>query len=290
MRLLIPGGNGMVARMLAETASRRGHAAVALPRAEWDIADPAAARAQLERHKPDVLVNCAAFTRVDDCEAEAHAAEAMRVNGEAPGVLAQAAVEARVPLLHLSSDFVFDGTASVPYAVNAKTKPISVYGISKAAGERAVASAGGAWTVLRTSWVYGPYGRNFVDTILAKARQDGKLRVVRDQVGAPTYTADLAEAIVNLAESHARGIVHFTNAWHCSWHGFAQAIVDMAGLDVPVEPVTTAQFPRPARRPAWSVLDLERYHTLTRRKPRPWPEALSDYFAAHLNPPKQGGV
>ena len=290
MKILIPGGNGMVARMLALTASRRGHEPIALPHAQWDITDPAAATALLEQYKPDVLVNCAAFTDVDACEEEAHAASAMKVNGEGPGVLARACVQARVPLLHLSTDFVFDGTASTPYAVDARLKPISAYGVTKAAGEKAVMAAGGAWTLLRTAWVYGPYGRNFVDTILRKAREEGKLKVVRDQVGAPTYTGDLAEAIVHLVEAHARGIVHFTNEGHCSWHGFAHAIVALAGLDVPVEAVTSAQFPRPAHRPAYSVLDLERYHLLTRQRPRPWPLALGEYFEQHLNAPKPGGA
>ncbi len=293
MRLLIPGGNGMVARMLAETARRRGHEPVLVPHADWDILDPQAGRDQLARHKPDVLVNCAAVTDVDGCETT-RGEEALRVNGEGPGVLARACVEALVPILHLSTDFVFDGTADRPYPTDARLKPISVYGISKAAGEKAVMAAGGAWTILRTGWVYGPWGRNFVDTILRKARElerpDGKLRVVRDQVGAPTYTGDLADAILRLAGSHARGIVHFTNAWHCSWHAFAKEITVMAGLDVPVEAVTTAQFPRPAHRPAYSVLDLERYHLLTRQRPRPWPEALAEYFSQYLNAPKTEGV
>ncbi len=289
MKVLIPGGNGMVARMLAETARARGHEPISVPHAEWDILDAQAAKAQIDRHRPDVLVNCAALTDVDACEGE-KAALALKVNGEGPGVLAKACVEALVPLLHLSTDFVFDGTASKPYPVDARAKPISTYGISKAAGEKAVKDAGGAWTILRTAWVYGPGGRNFVDTILRKARAGEPLKVVRDQIGAPTYTGDLAEAILRLAEVHARGIVHFTNGWHCSWHAFAQAIVEMDGLDVPVEAVTSAQFPRPARRPAYSVLDLERYHLLTRQRPRPWPEALSEYFAKHLKASKQTGA
>ncbi len=267
--------------MLAETARERGHEAIALPHAEWDIADPSATRRMLEAHRPDALVNCAAFTEVDACETRAD--HAMRVNGEGPGVLARACVEAAVPLLHLSTDFVFDGTAKAPSPVDARAKPLSAYGLSKLAGERAVASAGGAWLLLRTAWVYGPWGRNFVTTILKLAREQGSLSVVRDQVGAPTYTADLADAILRLLEVRARGIVHFTNGWQCSWHAFAKEILRLAGLEAPVQAVSSFEFPRPARRPAYSVLALERYRTLTRHTPRPWPEALAEFMARHAD-------
>lgn len=277
MRILIPGGSGMLARMLAERAGRGGHEAVAVPKADWDIADPAAAMAMLARHRPDLLVNGAAFTDVDACETRRE--EAFRANGEGPGVLASAAEEAGVPFIHLSSDYVFDGAATAPYPEDAPTNPLSVYGASKLAGEKAVAEAGGHWLTLRTAWVYGPWGRHFVGSILRLAREQGRLRVVDDQRGAPTYTADLADAILRLAEAGARGLVHFTNAGKCSWHGFAKEILRLANLDVPLEAVATTEFPRPARRPACSILDLGRYRSLTGRSPRPWREALAEFMS-----------
>ncbi len=283
MRLLIPGGGGMVGRMLTEVACARGHEAIAVPKAGWDITDPEAAPAQLARHRPDAVVNCAAFTDVDGCETRRE--PAFRVNGEGPGVLARACAGAGVRLLHLSSDYVFDGRAVSPYVEGAATAPLSVYGASKLAGEEAVRAAGGRWTLLRTAWVYGPWGRNFVASILRLAREQGRLRVVTDQVGAPTYTADLSDAILRLLEAEAMGVVHVTNGGQCSWHAFACEIVRLAGLDVAVEAVTSGTFPRPARRPAYSVLSLARYRALTGHVPRPWPEALADFLA---RPPEAG--
>lgn len=279
MRVLVPGGAGMVARMLAERARARGHDVEAVPHAQWDIADVGAARDRLARHRPDVLVNCAAFTDVDACESLS--GEAMRANGEAPGVLARACAAAGVPLVHLSSDYVFDGTAREPYGEAAPTNPLSAYGASKLAGERAVAEAGGASLVVRTAWVYGPWGRCFPAAILRLAREQGELRIVDDQEGSPTSTADLADAILNLAGlagKGARGVVHFTNAGRCSWHAFAREIVRLAGLSVPVHPVPTSAFPRPARRPAFSCLSLARYRALTGSEPRPWAEALAEFM------------
>ena len=202
----------------------------------------------------------------------------MRANGEAPGLLARACAAARVPLVHLSSDYVFDGTAREPYGEDAPTNPLSAYGASKLAGERAVEEVGGASLVVRTAWVYGPWGRCFPATILRLAREQGELKVVDDQEGSPTSTADLADAILDLAGKGARGVVHFTNAGRCSWHAFAREIVRLAALDVPVRPVPTSAFPRPARRPAFSCLSLARYRALTGSAPRHWAEALAEFM------------
>lgn len=277
MRLLIPGGLGMVGRMLSVVARAQGHEVMDVPKAEWDITDPGAARAHLARHRPDVVVNCAAFTDVDACETRRELA--FRVNGEGPGILASACAVAGVRFLHLSSDYVFDGRAVSPYAEEAATSPLSVYGTSKLAGEETVKAAGGRWTLLRTAWVYGPWGRNFVSTILRLSREQGRLRVVTDQVGAPTYTADLADAILRLLEVKAAGVVHVTNGGQCSWHAFASEIVRLSGLAVAVEAVTSGTFPRPASRPSYSVLSRDRYRALTGHTPRPWPEALADFLA-----------
>lgn len=283
MRLLVPGGGGMLARMLAECARLAGHAALCVPRAGWDIADPDEAERQLARHRPDALVNGAAFTDVDACETRRD--EAFRANAQGPGVLARAAARAGIPFLHLSTDYVFDGAGKVPYAVDHPTAPLSAYGESKLEGERAVRAAGGCWILLRTAWVYGPWGRSFPATILRLAREQGRLRVVDDQVGSPTYTEDLAGAILTLLERGAQGVVHFTNAGEVSWHGFARAVLEGSGLDVPLEAVPGSAFPRPARRPAYSVLSTERYTSLTGRTPRPWAQALAD-FLRHPEAPR----
>jgi dTDP-4-dehydrorhamnose reductase len=273
----------MVGRMLSEVARAQGHEAIPVPKAGWDITDPGAALAHLARHRPDVVVNCAAFTDVDGCETRRELA--ILVNGEGPGVLARACAVAGVRFLHLSSDYVFDGRAASPYAEEAATAPLSAYGASKLAGEEAVRAAGGRWTLLRTAWVYGPWGRHFVSTILRLARESGRLRVVTDQVGAPTYTADLADAILRLLDMKAAGVVHVTNSGQCNWHAFAVEIVRLAGLDVAVEAVTSEATPRPASRPSYSVLSLARYRALTGHTPRPWPEALADFLA---RPPDAG--
>lgn len=283
MRLLVPGGGGMVARMLGALAPSRGHEAVLVPHAEWDVADPAASEAMLKRHRPDAVVNCAGFTNVDACESRP--GEAFRANAEGPRVLAGASAAHGAPFLHLSTDYVFDGTARVPYAVNAPTGPVSAYGRSKLAGEEAVAEAVGHWIVLRTAWVYGPWGRHFPGAILKLAREQGRLRVVDDQVGSPTYTADLAGAVLRLLEVQARGVVHFTNAGACSWHRFAEEILRRSGLDVPVEAVPSSAFPRPARRPSYSVLSTARYASLTGHAPRPWEEALAEFLLNPDGPP-----
>ncbi len=273
----------MVGRMLTEVARAQGHEAIPVLKGEWDIADPEAALARLARHRPDAVVNCAAFTEVDGCETRRELA--FRVNGEGPGILARACAGAGVRFLHLSSDYVFDGRAVSPYVEEAMTAPLSAYGASKLAGEVTVRAAGGRWILLRTAWVYGPWGRNFVSTILRLAREEGRLRVVTDQVGAPTYTADLADAILRLLDAEASGVVHVTNSGQCSWHAFASEIVRLAGLKVAVEAVTSEAFPRPARRPFYSGLSLTRYRALTGHTPRPWPEALADFLA---RPPDAG--
>ena len=283
MKILIPGGGGMVGRMLAAVAPKRGHEAIPVPHAAWDIADPAAVEGLLERHRPAAVVNCAGFTNVDACETERD--KAFRANAEGPGVLARACASARVPFLHLSSDYVFDGSARSPYPVDAPTGPVSAYGESKLAGEQRVAEAGGDWTLLRTAWVYGPWGKNFVTTILRLAKEQGRLKVVDDQVGSPTYTLDLAAAILNLLEKRVGGIVQVTNAGSCSWHRFAGEIVRLSGLSVPVEAVPSSAFPRPARRPAYSVLSLDRYSALSGRTPRPWEAALADFLLNPDGPP-----
>lgn len=244
------------------------------------------------RTRPACIVNAAAFTRVDDAEVEE--AAATRVNADGPENLARAALELGVPLLHVSTDYVFDGAASAPYREDSPTGPTSAYGRSKLAGEQRLASvlaeAPSLGYVVRTSWLFGDGGPNFVKTMVGLMRERDELRVVDDQRGRPTYTVDLADAICRVLGLTGgvvapAGTYHFANAGEVSWHGFAMGILARCrelGLPVKVRrivPVTTAEFPRPARRPAYSVLDTSRLTAATGLEPRPWQAALSDYLA-----------
>lgn len=245
-------------------------------RRELDIADREAVIAKIASAAPAVVVNCAAYTDVDGCEA--NTALAMRINGEAPGFLAEACHAVNAALVHYGSDFVFDGGVRRPYRLEDNTNPLSTYGKSKLAGERAIIQARGFFLIIRTSWLFGLHGRNFVEAILAKAQKGERLRVVDDQVGRPTFSADLGEATVRLLDSERRGVMHFANSGQCSWHEFAAEIVRQAGLEVPVETLSSSELGRPAKRPAYSVLDLSSYEAASGVTPRRWQEALADYM------------
>jgi dTDP-4-dehydrorhamnose reductase len=275
MRILITGASGMLGTDVRRAGEQAGHEVIAPSRAELDIRDPVA----LGSHEPDVVINCAAFTDVDGAEADPRAFE---VNGEAPGALAAAARERGAWLVHVSSDYVFAGDRDTPYLESDPTGPLSAYGASKLEGERRVAAAApDSHTIIRSSWLFGSAGRCFPDTMLRLAAERDELTVVDDQVGCPTFTGHLAEALVQLVARAEPpiGVVHCAASGQCSWFEFAQAVLHEAGVDAPVRPVSTAQFPRPARRPAYSVL----------RSARPdspelphWREGLSEYLHARL--------
>jgi dTDP-4-dehydrorhamnose reductase len=256
---------------------------------ELDVTDADRVRAYFERFQPDTVIHCAAYTRVDDCETNQESAD--RINSDGAGIVAQAAAAIGARLVHLSTDYVFAGDARRPYQeIDPPGRPdhLSAYGRSKLLGEQRVRAAYPGALIVRTAWVYGPDGPCFPKTILTLVRERAVLQVVNDQTGAPTYTLDLARAILRLAETDARGIVHVTNSGHCTWHEFACELLRLAGLDVEVIPVTTEQFPRPARRPKYSVLDHSRYVQLTGTPMRPWREAVADYMREfELNPPAQ---
>jgi dTDP-4-dehydrorhamnose reductase len=269
LRLLITGASGLLGRDVDALASARGHAVSALPRAALDICDPAAVAAALTRTRPDVVVNCAAYTRVDEAESEPEAAR--RVNAEGPGVLAGAANAAGAWILHVSTDYVFSGEKRCgPYLESDPTGPRTVYGQTKLAGEAAVAAAAPeSHTIVRSAWLYGSGGPCFPATILHLARQRPELTVVDDQIGSPTYTPHLAAALVDLAEARAlRGVVHAAGAGAVSWFGFASALLAAAPVSrtgaagtpgwAAILPCSSASYPRPAPRPAFSVLASER--------------------------------
>jgi dTDP-4-dehydrorhamnose reductase len=273
----------MVGRDLCDALTARGEEVVALTRNDLDITDSRCVNAAVADHAPAVIVNCAAYTKVDQAESEESVANA--INGSAVELLASAANTTDTLLVHLSSDFVFDGAGHVPYEVNEQTRPLSSYGRSKLLGELAATHAK-KHLILRTSWLFGVHGPNFVEAIRNQIRKGtNPLRVVADQRGRPTYTPHLADAIIRLAHvAHqsdvARGIVHYADAEECSWFDFATAIVEESGADTTVQPVTTDEFPRPARRPAYSVLSTERYERLTGVAPASWREGLNEYLMA----------
>jgi dTDP-4-dehydrorhamnose reductase len=277
VRALVVGSAGQLGRELV--ALLGPEVAWAGDRGEVDAADRAAVEALVARVRPDVVFNAVAYNRVDAAETEPEAAFA--VNASAPHFLARAAREAGALLVHYSTDYVFDGTARRPYREDDPPRPLGVYGASKLAGELLVAAAGGEHLVVRTSGLLGrggsqQKGGSFVERIVARAREGQPLRVVADQVYAPTAAPDLAAASLALVRAGARGLFHVTNAGTCSWHELAVAALERLRLDRPVERVAAADLRTPARRPAYSVLDCSRYLGLGLPPLRPWREALPD--------------
>ncbi len=275
MRVLITGGSGMLGQDLGGAASAVGHEYVSLSHAELDITDPREVEAVVTQTAPDVVVNCAAWTDVDGAESASAAAAA--VNSEGAGNLARAARELGAWIVHVSSDYVFDGTKRTPYLESDETNPMSVYGRSKLGGEQAVmAAAPSSHTIVRSSWLFGIHGRCFPETILRLADTQDELSVVNDQVGCPTFTGHLAPALIEVAERRPLGILHVAGEGACSWYDLAREIVVMAGLKCEVKPSTTAEQQRPAPRPAYSVLGSERGEEAPRLPA--WQRGLEDYM------------
>jgi dTDP-4-dehydrorhamnose reductase len=284
LRCLILGGTGMLGQALVQEARSRGQAALALSREQADVTDPARLRYWMESFRPELVVNAAAFTKVDACEGEARE-RAFAVNGAAVGHIAAATAAAGARLVHVSTDYVFDGKGTAPYREDAPTAPLSVYGRSKLEGERQALRHPRA-LVVRTSWLFGPGGPNFAATMVSLMQQGRlPLRVVADQEGCPTYTPFLARAILDLAPLDLDGIVHYRNREPVTWHAFAREIAALwatpaqAPHAVDVLPVTTAEFPRPAPRPAYSVLDVQRFEAAVGRRVEPWAWGLAEYLA-----------
>lgn len=283
MRLLIFGGTGMLGHSLVTAARARGHAALSLSREQADIEDAERLRYWVETFRPETVINCAAYTKVDLAEGDGRD-KAFAVNGAAVGnvVAAAAAVDAR--LLHVSTDYVFDGTARNPYDEDAPTNPLSVYGQSKLDGEREALGAppNVKALVVRTSWLFGPGGPNFVATMV-RLIEEGKLplKVVHDQEGCPTYTPYLAGALLDLASLRAplTGVVHYRNRERASWCDFAEAIARLWSGTAEVVPVTTREVPRPAPRPAYSVLDVGRFEAAVGRRVEAWETGLAEYLS-----------
>ncbi len=298
IRVLVTGAGGQVGTELARALQGRAEA-VCLDRSALDLADPAAIAARVREVRPRVILNAAAYTAVDRAEAERDLA--LAINGVAPGVLAEEARRAGALLVHFSTDYVFDGTKEGPYVEGDPTAPVNAYGATKLAGEHAIAAAGGEHLVLRTSWVYGPHGRNFLLTMLKLAETRPELRVVDDQRGAPTSSRQIARGVVSLLgggerpldeagiaqAAAASGLYHFTAAGETTWHGFAQAIFEVRSarsggtLAAPrVIAIPTRDFPTPARRPANSLLSNARLEAAFGMRLGSWREGLDEALSA----------
>jgi dTDP-4-dehydrorhamnose reductase len=257
MRILITGAGGMLGLDVLAATQAAGHDPIALARAELDITDSTAVAAAVAAARPEVVVNCAAWTNVDGAEDQFDAA--LAVNGPGAGHVARAAAAAGAWTIHVSSDYVFDGLKLAPYVESDEVRPISAYGNSKLGGEVHVAEAApDCHTIVRSSWLFGAGGRCFPKTILRLAAQRDHLDVVSDQVGCPTHTGHLATALVALAGAPPPGLLHVAAAGHCSWFEFAEEIVAVAGIECEVRPINTEQYPLPASRPPYSVLASER--------------------------------
>ena len=289
MRFLVTGSGGQLGICLVrQIGAGAGHALAAAPgHAQLDVADRAAVGAALDAARPDAVVNAAAFTWVDRCETERELA--WRVNAEAPGVIAQECAARGIRLVHVSTDYVFDGEASRPYTEEDPVSPRTEYGRGKLEGERRVGDAMPGALVVRTSWVFGP-GRNFIATMLGAAARrraeggDAPLRVVDDQFGSPTYAADLAGWILRLVEGEARGLYHLANRGVATWWEVAREALDLAGFrEVPIERVGTGEFPRPAPRPAYSALGCAKADAAGVVR-RGWRAALAAYLASDDTP------
>lgn len=282
MNLLVVGAKGMLAHDVRRVAQRGGHEPILVDLPELDITDEQAVLAFFERERPEATINCAAWTDVDGAESNVETARA--VNAQGAGNVARAAAQIGTPLLHISTDYVFDGKAPLdeaghprPYLESDPTGPRSVYGETKLAGERQVLEASARHTVVRTAWLYGVKGGNFVETMLRLASERETVQVVDDQVGSPTWSGHLAPALVGLLERGVSGIVHQTGAGSVSWNGFAREIFRQAEVDCRVQEISSEQMARPAPRPAWSAMESERPEVI----PMPdWRDGLAGYLAA----------
>ncbi|MFF5567068.1 dTDP-4-dehydrorhamnose reductase [Streptomyces sp. NPDC012623] len=292
---LVTGSGGMLGQDLLARLDAEGERTAGLDRAALDITDPAAVRAALDTHAPAVVVNCAAWTAVDD--AETREPEALAVNGTGPRVLAEACRESGAVLLQISTDYVFPGDAGTPYAEDAPTGPHSAYGRTKLAGERAVLDTlPERGYVVRTAWLYGAGGGNFVRTMIKLESVKDTLDVVDDQRGQPTWTADLADRLVRLgraalAGTAAPGVYHGTSGGETSWFGFTREIFRQLGADPErVRPTTSAAFVRPAPRPAYSVLAHDAWKSAGIDPIRDWRSALTEALPELLRAERHMGV
>jgi dTDP-4-dehydrorhamnose reductase len=276
MRVVVTGAKGQLGQDVLKVLSSYDYSVYPVSREQFDITEEQAVYAYMEEIKPDIILHCAAYTNVDGAESDKETA--YKVNALGTKYLAQAAEKLDAKMLYISTDYVFDGTASEPYEVDHPTSPLGVYGETKLEGEKFVQEHVEKFFIVRTAWVFGIHGNNFVKTMLRLGGELGEVGVVHDQVGSPTYTVDLARFMVELMQTEKYGIYHATNAGVCSWYEFAVEIFKQAGMDVLVMPLTTEQFPRPAKRPQYSVLSKKKIEEEGLTPLRDWKEALAAYL------------
>lgn len=275
MRILIIAANGQLGTDAASYLSKR-YDVVPYKDVELDITDEAKVKATFEKDKPDVVLNCAAITNVDGCEDNEALAD--KVNAYGAGVLAKAACRVDAKLVHISTDYVFDGTKRTPYVETDPTCPKNAYGRSKLKGEQNILNYCPSSAILRTAWLYGPHGNNFVKTMLKLGAQHTEVSVVTDQVGNPTSTFELVRMIEAVIKSGKTGIFHTTCEGICSWNEFAREIFRLAGMNVTVKDVDSTQLVRKASRPAYSVLSKNKIAAECGYRPADWKDALREYF------------
>jgi dTDP-4-dehydrorhamnose reductase len=274
MKVLVTGAGGMLGRDVVLAAGNAGHDVVGFGHTELDVADAGALAAKFELERPDVVINCAAWTDVDGAEEAEDAA--MAVNGRGAGNVAAAAAELGASVLYVSTDYVFDGAKGAPYVETDQPAPLSAYGRTKLAGEEATAAANKRHFVVRSSWLFGIGGSNFVETMLRLAADHGEVLVVRDQVGSPTYTWHLAYGVVRLIEGIEYGIHHMAAAGSCSWYDFAREIFEQAEVECRVLSATSEMLGRPAPRPTYSALATQREHAILLPS---WRDGLAAYLS-----------
>ncbi|MDT8271827.1 MAG: dTDP-4-dehydrorhamnose reductase [Desulfomonilia bacterium] len=284
MRILVTGAQGMLGHEVVRVFEKAGHDVIAadiMPEGTYlDITEPAAIRKALISERPDWLINCAAYTNVDACED--HEDQAFSLNAQGPEYLAQACSRFGVSLLHVSTDYVFDGTKNDPYSEHDLPHPINAYGRSKLAGEYAIRTGTREYIIVRPQWLFGIHGHNFVATIIEIARNHEKIHVVNDQWGSPTYANDLAKAMMILVELDARGTYHLCNRGRATWYDLAKKAVEFAELDTEVVPVSSQEFPRPAKRPANSILSTKKFTEITGKLMPLWQISLEKYVQHYL--------
>ncbi len=285
MRVLVTGANGMLGKDVVSALAETGNEPIATSRApsEYtvDVTNVASIQDAVSRFEPEVVIHCAAYTKVDQAETDAD--EAFRVNEQGAANVASVCAERGIPICAVSTDFVFDGAKSIPYRESDPVNPLGAYGASKLGGEHSVRTSGAKHWIVRTAWLYGVGGKCFPDTILKAIEADPKrtLRVVADQVGSPTYTADLAAALVEMVSGMTFGTYHLVNSGQATWHELACAALAEAGFDPgQVQPIATRDWPTPAARPAYSVLGTASWESQGKSPLRPWRTALASYVKA----------
>ena len=282
MKLLIIGSGGQLGHDFVGQAAAAGHSVTPVDYPGIDIRDRSSVNLCVDGAGPDVVINCAGFTAVDDCESEVD--KAFLLNAEACGFLAAAAKKISALLVHFSTDYVFDGTGSTPYTEDSPVNPLSIYGKSKLCGDEIILNTYDNSMIFRTAWLYGSHGNNFVkairQTAAAGAREGKPLRVVDDQVGTPTWSVSLCRQALTMLDRKERGVFHSTGEGFCSWFDFAKEIAASSGIDIDIVPCTTEEFPRPARRPRYSVLENARLKSIGANIMPHWRDGFLEFLSA----------